>query len=64
VTPRKQKKKTPHLDGWTFFSITTNLFIPCGKCKKKPKEMFYKQKLIEGSNIPQTEALCINCSGI
>lgn len=67
MTPRQQTKKVtkvPHLEGWKFFEITSNLYMFCQKCRQKPKEMFYRQVTDEGSHIPRTEAICPKCAGV
>ena len=62
-TPRKKDAKIPHLDGWTFVKITSNLFIFCQKCRAKSNEMFYRSVRDEGSPVIRTEAICAVCVG-
>lgn len=62
-TPRKIKSEVPHLDGWTFVEITSNLFIFCQKCRVKSNEMFYRSVRDEGSPVIRTESICPVCAG-
>jgi hypothetical protein len=59
--PRK-KEDVPHLDGWKFFPLTTNLYLFCQVCRGRPGEMFYRTVKDEGSPIFRTEAVCVPCS--
>ena len=61
-TPRNRTAEMPHLDGWTFVEITSNLFIFCQKCREKSNEMFYRSVRDEGSPVFRTEAICVPCA--
>lgn len=61
-SPRKRDAEIPHLDGWTFVEITSNLFIFCQKCREKSNEMFYRSVRDEGSPVFRTEAICVPCA--
>ena len=54
-TPRKQpEEKTP--DGFVKMRVTVNLSLPCRRCKKNPREFFWK--FVPGE---QTIVYCLGC---
>ena len=61
-TPRKKDAEIPELEGWTFFPLTTNLYLFCQMCRNRPGEMFYRSVQVDGSPTFRTEAICIPCS--
>lgn len=64
-TPRRKVHGvvTPHLEGWNFHEMKTNLYSPCKTCGVKANEFFYRHVRPElGAGILVTEVKCLDCA--
>lgn len=39
-----KKKKSVEVPTWTHVQVTMNFDMPCGWCKAKPKELYFKRQ--------------------
>ncbi len=63
MTPRKQKKATPSMNGWEFRELNVNLWLKCSICGNRANEFFYKHtRPVNAPNLIETEILCLKCS--